>query len=33
MNDWEARFKEICSALGISSPGLLWKNNAYMTTP
>lgn len=33
LDDWEARLEEICSALGISSSGLLWKNTAYMKTP
>ncbi|MDQ0568337.1 hypothetical protein QFZ42_000171 [Variovorax paradoxus] len=30
--DWEARLREICSALGIDSSALLWKNTAYMKT-
>lgn len=33
LDDWEARLREICSALGIGSPELLWKNAAYMKTP
>lgn len=33
LNDWEARLEEICSALGISSSKLLWKNIAYTKTP
>jgi hypothetical protein len=33
LNDWEARLEEICSALGISSSGLLWKNTAYVKSP
>jgi hypothetical protein len=33
LNDWEARLEEICSALGIKSSELLWKNVAYTKTP
>jgi len=33
LDDWEIRLEEICSALGISSSGLLWKNTAYVKTP
>jgi hypothetical protein len=33
LNDWEIRIEEVCSALGISSAELLWKNTAYMKTP
>ena len=33
LDDWEFRLEEICSALGISSSELLWKNTAYMNTP
>jgi hypothetical protein len=33
LNDWDARLQEVCSALGISSAELLWKNAAYVKTP
>ena len=33
LNNWETRLEEICSALGISSSDLLWKNVAYTRTP
>lgn len=33
LNEWEARLEEICSALGIKSSELLWKNVAYTKTP
>ncbi|WP_155736628.1 hypothetical protein [Variovorax paradoxus] len=33
LNNWEVRLEEICSALGISSSDLLWKNVAYTKTP
>lgn len=33
MDDWEVRLEEVCSALYISSAGLLWKNTTYAKSP
>lgn len=33
LDEWEVRLEEVCSALGISSSELLWKNIAYIKTP
>ena len=33
MDDWEVRLEEVCSALCISSAGLLWKNTTYAKSP
>ncbi|MEJ1126000.1 hypothetical protein V9L20_00375 [Variovorax sp. CCNWLW225] len=33
LNDWEVRLEKVCSALGVSSAELLWKNTAYVETP